>query len=110
MKPIFDNFQLLNVPRTTAKVLEVLSDGKEHTLREIERVADLRQPEVSIAVEQISSYVTITKLNPEFGRGRPQKVVQMSKRAYGEYIDACVKCYEAALEVARDAARELKGE
>lgn len=60
--------------RVIAGVIEVLADGKWHTMREIERAADLRQPEVSGAISHLSEYVELR--NAKGARGRPQKCVR----------------------------------
>ena len=60
--------------RVIAGVIEVLADGSWHTMREIERAADLRQPEVSIAIGKLAEYVELR--NAKGARGRPQKCVR----------------------------------
>jgi len=107
MKTKVENLLLLAVPRTVANVIDVLSDGKEHSLRDIERKADLRQPEVSIAISTLSSYVTVEEKRGDGGRGRPQKFITMNRKAFVDYIKACVVAYKAAYEVSRDAGEEL---
>ena len=60
--------------RVIAGVIEVLADGKWQSMREIERTADLRQPEVSSAISHLSEYVELR--NSKGARGRPQKCVR----------------------------------
>ena len=60
--------------RVIAGVIEVLADGKWHTMRDIERAADLRQPEVSGAISHLAEYVELR--NSKGARGRPQKCVR----------------------------------
>ena len=107
MKTKVENLLLLAVPRTVANVIDVLSDGKEHSLRDIERKADLRQPEVSIAISTLSPYVTVEEKRDVGGRGRPQKFITMKRKAYVDYIKACVEGFKAGYEVAKKAGEEL---
>ena len=62
-----------------ARVLVVLFKGCDLTSREIERLVDLRQPEVSIAINQLISrkWAYISKLITE-KKGRPVKVYSLS--------------------------------
>lgn len=69
--------------RIIAGVIEVLADGKWHSMREIERTADLRQPEVSGAISHLSEYVELR--NSKGARGRPQKCVRGVRLR--EYVD-----------------------
>ncbi len=108
MKSIIDTMRLLDIPTNVAKVLVVLSDGKPHSLRDIETKSDMRQGEVSIAVNYLTPYLTATSKDIN-KRGRPLKIVMLSRKAYVEYLEACVDCYKVAYEVACDAAKELKG-
>jgi predicted transcriptional regulator len=110
MKTKVENLLLLDVPRTVANVIDVLSDGKEHSLRDIERKADLRQPEVSIAISTLSSYVTVEEKREVGGRGRPQKFITMSKKDYACYVSVCLECFKARYEVVKKAGEELMKE
>ena len=108
MKTISENLTILNAPRTVAGVLEVLADYQPHTMHDIERKSDLRQPEVSLAIGgALSAYVTVEDVK-RVTPGRPVKIVTMKHEAYDEYIDACLACFEAAYDVAKEAAKELK--
>lgn len=69
--------------RVIAGVIEVLADGKWHSMREIERAADLRQPEVSSAISHLAEYVELR--NSKGARGRPQKCVRGVKMR--EYVN-----------------------
>jgi predicted transcriptional regulator len=62
-----------------ARVLVVLFKGYDLTSREIERIVDLRQPEVSIAINQLISrkWAYISSLITE-KKGRPVKVYSLS--------------------------------
>jgi len=107
MKTKVENLLLLAVPRTVANVIDVLSDGKEHSLRDIERKADLRQPEVSIAISTLSSYVTVEEKRDVRGRGRPQKFITMRKKDCACYVSACVEGFKVRYEAAKKAGEEL---
>jgi predicted transcriptional regulator len=100
MNSIRENLMFLGVPRATAIVVEILFDGKPRTLREIERVGDLRQPEVSLAVSLLPSYLKV--------EGRHPKMISMSRGAYLGYIDAWVGAIQARYEVAIAITNELK--
>jgi predicted transcriptional regulator len=63
-----------------ARVLVVLFKGYDLTSREIERIVDLRQPEVSIAINQLidRKWAQVTSLITE-KKGRPVKVYSLSR-------------------------------
>ncbi len=70
----------IGVPRTVAKVLVFLANTPETTSRDIERGADLRQPEVSIAMQYLKEQGWITsRLVRTESIGRPQNVVSLSR-------------------------------
>ena len=108
MKSIAENLVLLDVPRTVAQVIEVLADNKPHSMHEIEREADTRQPNVCVAVKMLEPYVTIES-RKGVGKGRPQKYVTMTRKAYVEYVKACVLAHKYAYDVAKKAGEELVG-
>jgi predicted transcriptional regulator len=62
-----------------ARVLVVLFKGYDLTSREIERLVDLRQPEVSIAINQLigRKWVQVSSLITE-KKGRPVKVYSLT--------------------------------
>lgn len=108
MKTKYENLLLLDVPRTTALVIEVLSDNKEHSLRDIERKSDLRQPEVSIAIGCLTPYISVEeKRAASGGKGRPRKHVTMKREAFAKYVEARMKCHEEAYYAAKRAREEL---
>ena len=63
-----------------ARVLVVLFKGYDLTSREVERISDLRQPEVSIAINQLikRKWVWVTSHITE-KKGRPVKVYSLSR-------------------------------
>jgi predicted transcriptional regulator len=70
-----------------AKVLVFLGNTPESTSRDIERGADLRQPEVSIAMQYLRERGWIaSRLVRSESIGRPQNVVRLS-RPITEIID-----------------------
>ncbi len=109
MKSIRENLVTLGVPGTVAKVIEVLSDAKPHTLHEIEVAADLRQSEVSIAVGTMAAFVT-TSITKSSQKGRPQKIVQMSQENCRKYVEGFVTWHRNKFEDVMRAGNELLGE
>ncbi|PKG31103.1 MarR family transcriptional regulator, partial [Methanoregula sp.] len=69
----------LGTKRTVARVLVFLLNRMEGTMREIERVADMTQPEVSQAVRYMveQGWVTTEEIPPEW-KGRPLKLVSLA--------------------------------
>lgn len=63
-----------------ARLLVVFFRGLQPTSRELERIADLRQPEVSIAVSSLSKrgWVYVSDLNTA-NKGRPIKIFALTK-------------------------------
>jgi len=77
----------IGVPRTVAKVLVFLANTPEATSRDIERGADLRQPEVSIAMQYLKDMDWITsRMAKNESIGRPLNVISLS-RPIAEIID-----------------------
>jgi predicted transcriptional regulator len=65
-------FSELGMPKNLAKTLLYVSEVKECHTKDIERGADLRQPEVSIAMRELSRRGWVTKRNvKKKGKGRP---------------------------------------
>ena len=62
-----------------ARILVVLFKGYDLTSRELERISDLRQPEVSIAINQLikRKWVWVTSHITE-KKGRPVKIYSLS--------------------------------
>ncbi len=78
----------IGIPRTVSKVLVYLANTPEATSRDIERGADLRQPEVSIALQYLKERDWIVgRLEKTESIGRPQNVVRLS-RPIDEIADA----------------------
>ena len=80
----------IGVSRVVAKVLVFLANTPEATSRDIERGADLRQPEVSIAMQHLKEqgWITSRQVKTE-SIGRPQNLISLS-RPIAEIID-CIQ-------------------
>ncbi len=63
-----------------ARILVVFFRGEELTSRELERIADLRQPEVSVAITGLTKrkWVVVASLITA-NKGRPVKVFSLSE-------------------------------
>ena len=109
MQKISENLMVLGVHRTVSLVVEALVDGEPHTLREIERITGLRQPEVSLAVSEIKDYVLV-KEKYDGERGRPIKIVTLPLKSYRRYIMNIVEHSREAQVKIESAAKELLGE
>ena len=65
-------FSELGMPRNLAKTLLYVSEVKECRTKDIEQGADLRQPEVSVAMQELRKRRWITKRDLKMkGKGRP---------------------------------------
>lgn len=65
-------FSELGMPKNLAKTLVYISEVKECSSRDIEQGADLRQPEVSIAMQKLRKRRWVTKRDvKKKGKGRP---------------------------------------
>jgi predicted transcriptional regulator len=111
MQKISENLMVLGVHRTVSLVVEALVDGEPHTLREIERITDLRQPEVSLAMKEIANYTKVyDDPNGSNGRGRPIKIVELPLKSYRRYVLSIVERTRAEQVKVESAAKELLGE
>ena len=112
MSDIAERLQACGTRRILSLVFEYLSSDHEwHTLRDIERKMDLRQPEVSMALKELAPYIEVRKSdrNAGSGRGRPVSEVRMSEVSANAFVDAVItngkgeiKVKEAALEKLKD--------
>ncbi|MDD1728183.1 MAG: hypothetical protein LUQ50_03825 [Methanospirillum sp.] len=75
---IADLFWDIGLKRNTARVLVLMIKDMDLTSREIERVVDLRQPEVSIALTDLmkKKWVRIVRQITE-NKGRPVKIYHL---------------------------------
>ena len=75
---IIDVFSDLGVPKNLAKTLMYISKVDECRSSEIEHGATLRQPEVSVAMQQLTDMGWISKRNKKKeGKGRPIYLYKM---------------------------------
>jgi predicted transcriptional regulator len=71
-KKIVDVFTELGMPKNLAKTLIYISQVGECRSSEIERGANLRQPEVSVAMQKMTDNGWVSKTNrKKEGKGRP---------------------------------------
>ena len=72
-------FSDLGMPKNLAKTLMYISQVEECRSSEIERGANLRQPEVSVAMQQLQNKGWITKRDlKKKGKGRPVHLYKLS--------------------------------
>ncbi len=77
-------FQDLGMPRNLAKTLIYISQVEECRSSEIERNAKLRQPEVSVAMQELHEKGWITKRDlKKKGKGRPVHLYTLSQPIEG---------------------------
>ena len=83
-------FSDLGMPKNLAKTLLYISQVDECRSAEIEHGADLRQPEVSVAMQQLQNKGWIKKRDlKKKGKGRPVHIYKLSSS-----IDEIVKNFE----------------
>ena len=101
-------FSDLGVPKNLAKTLMYISQVDECRSAEIEQAADMRQPEVSIAMQELNrrGWVTKRALKKE-GKGRPVHIYKPTK-----HLSEIVKSFEQEklkeVETIKDDISELK--
>ena len=76
-KKFMDRLQLLGMSRKAAGVFTYLLQRESGSSRMIEITSGLRQPEVSIGIQELSTWITITQVAPENG-GRQRKTLYYS--------------------------------
>ena len=112
MSDIVERLQACGTRRIVASVFEFMnSDHSWHTQRDIERKADLRQPEVSTALKELAPYIEIRKLDHNEGNGKGRHISEfmmseVSSKAFIETIinnaESEARIKEAALEKLRE--------
>ena len=91
LKSVIHNAKILNLNVNEIKVLYCIHKAGEITQRDIERRADLRQPEVSLAIKQLSSMEMLKcESTPSLVKGRPQNSYTM-KKTMQDYFSAIKK-------------------
>jgi len=89
-KKIINIFTELGMPRNLAKTLMYISQVDECRSAEIEHGANLRQPEVSVAMQQLQTKGWIQKRHKKKkGKGRPVHIYKLTSS-----IDDIVKNFE----------------
>jgi len=72
-------FSELGIPRNLAKTLMYISQVEECRSAEIERGADLRQPEVSVAMQELQKKGWIRRRDiKKKGKGRPVHIYKLT--------------------------------
>jgi predicted transcriptional regulator len=83
-------FTGLGMPRNLAKTLMYISNVEECRSAEIERSASLRQPEVSLAMQELQKKGWITKRDlKKKGKGRPVHLYKLKRP-----LDQIIKSFE----------------
>jgi predicted transcriptional regulator len=81
----------IGIPRNIAKVLVFLANAPEATSRAIERGADMRQPEVSLAMRYLLEQGWVkSRDSAAESKGRPMKIYELSI-PFSEIIDRIEK-------------------
>ena len=89
-KKIINIFTELGMPRNLAKTLMYISQVEECRSAEIEHGANLRQPEVSVAMQQLQNRGWVQKRHKKKkGKGRPVHLYKLTSP-----IDTIVKNFE----------------
>ena len=89
-KKIINIFTELGMPRNFAKTLMYISQVDECRSAEIEHGANLRQPEVSVAMQQLENRGWVEKRHKKKkGKGRPVHIYKLTAP-----IDNIVKSFE----------------
>lgn len=89
-KKIINIFAELGMPKNLAKTLMYISQVEECRSSEIEHGANLRQPEVSVAMQQLEEKGWIEKRHKKKkGKGRPVHIYKLSSP-----IDNIIKNFE----------------
>ncbi|HOX34216.1 MAG TPA: ArsR family transcriptional regulator [Methanoregulaceae archaeon] len=99
----------IGLKRYVAKTLVFLSGNPAATSRAIERGTDLRQPEVSIAVGDMTKLGWIRNRESMVkGQGRPIKVYELVK-SFPEILDFIEKTKQKKAEQERQMLEKLRG-
>lgn len=97
------------LPKNVAKTLVFLAKRDETTSVEIEKATGLRQPEVSIAMQELRRRKWVEKRDiKKEGKGRPVHAYRLSY-AWGEILGQLDRELEARLERIETNRRKLKG-
>jgi len=85
---IVKNANILGLKINHIKVIYSIHLKKNITQREIEKIADLRQPEVSIALNQLNEMEFIKQHSEvQISKGRPIMVYKLNKPIYEIFME-----------------------
>ncbi len=105
---IADALISLGISRNVAMALSYLQNMNSATSVDLERVARLRQPEVSIAMRQLRERDWITEREEKTpGKGRPYKIYSL-KVGFGDIIAQLEKQQRKAVDEAQAKIEHLK--
>ncbi len=89
--------------RNIAKVIVFLSKSGEAVSREIERAANLRQPEVSLAMKDLKEWGWVKERElKKKGKGRPLKSYKLTRELRDIVADLIEKKREEITKIERD--------
>ncbi len=107
-REIADALISLGVGRMAAMALAYLQDTNSATSTDLERVAGLRQPEVSLATKQLMERGWITEREEKkVGKGRPFKIYSL-RIGFDEIAAQLEKENKKAIDVAKGKFERLK--
>lgn len=96
------------MPKNVAKALVFLSGHEETTSVEIEKATGLRQPEVSIAMQELRRRRWVDKRDiKKEGKGRPVHAYRLSP-PFGDIVDAIAREERRKIEEIQGIVRRLK--
>ena len=106
-----DTVELLTrtgIPKNVARALVFLSSREETTSVEIEKATGLRQPEVSIAMQELRRRRWVEKRDiKKEGKGRPVHAYRLAT-AFAEIVDAIAKEERRRIDEIQRTLRRLK--
>jgi len=106
-KSLIHNAKILDLNVNEIKVLYCIQKSGRISQRDIERQADLRQPEVSLAIKQLAlTGMLHNESMPNPGKGRPFNCYTL-KKPITEYFSAIKNAKEAEWSTARRALESL---
>jgi len=96
------------IPKNVAKALVFLATREETTSVEIEKATGLRQPEVSIAMQELRRRRWVDKRDiKKEGKGRPVHAYRLSQ-PFGEIVDGIAREEKRKIEDIQRVIRRLK--
>ena len=85
MEKIYGTLTQIGISKSEAAIVELMSDHKPRTSREIEHELYLAQPVVSIVTRNIKTFLDIKESNESI-LGRPKKTYLMTKARLNAYL------------------------